>query len=252
MSTFLKEVKIRSSIVQYCFLVFLMGPVLTVNGQSSRMVYFGSEIAVFNNYKRGNLDAWWQNVTVRNSAEPDKGISNYIAFNLGLVFLKDATTVGVEIQYVPTPQKAIMETNAFVGGEDEVYFNTDILTGFFVYRYRFNEKIEVQLKPGISYALSKGWANFGVSYIDFTGSGLGGQGVVSLIYTPGSLVSFTLNGGYRFVKTTAVYESEDSPTGFYQPYVDASSNDELLTVDWSGAFATIGILFNIPVKVKKD
>ena len=219
----------------------------------TRRFYLGAGTSLYNTYKRGNLDEFWQMLNNDPSELVDNGSSGFFVFKIGLLLNPETLAknwLGAEVQLLMTNSHAIWGTNLFYGGRNEVYYSLTSFNIVMPYKRALDEKSNVLLviEPGFDMGFMNGKISTTTGVYDqaFT-VGPGGHIATGMDLIIARSINVWGRVGYRILKVNEMHANPSSTTGYSSFYVNGLDG-ETVKVDWSGLFLSIGLDIMISLK----
>jgi len=173
---------------------------------------------------------------------------NFVIGNSGRFWMGD------ELQLMITPSDAISASTTNINGLEEIklgmfYYNITIDAG-----HTLNHKrtLAAILEPGLDVSFMRGHITLvDKEYKTSLCVGLGYHCAVGLDWLITKRISLSTRVGYRSVNIKEQHIDKDSNTGYSYFYVVPVTDKRRLTVGWQGAYASVGVAYNMYYKLMK-
>ena len=202
------------------------------------------------------LETWWRNKNNNDSltfSYNPKSFTLYFAMASALGH-SQRNWLGDEFFLSFTPKDAIHASNNYLGSNevDLKFFNFSIIM-FYGHSINYKKNLIAIFEPGIESGSMSG--NIKLSDIDYKETAMTNISLhlaVGLDWQISKHLNANLRLGRRFLKAQEIHKSSTSSTGFSSFYVDKSKNDDLVEVDWSGNYISLGLAFSFFIKQNFD
>jgi hypothetical protein len=213
---------------------------------------FGVSGGYFNRNESADLLTFWQYYT-GNMNEEIGGNPYYFPINLGANFVMGKSArnwLGVQLQLIFTPSDAIYASTP--DGLNEIKLGAFYYNILLPYGHTLNHKktLAVILEPAVDFAFESGYIKINNTVYDInTNFGVGFHIALGLDWVISKRITASGRLGERFMNIPESHVSASSSTGYTTFYVTATS-EELLTVQWNGPYASLGLSFALYTKLK--
>jgi hypothetical protein len=159
--------------------------------------------------------------------------------------------IGDELQLKFTPADAIFATNETGSYEIKLrnfYYNITLFYG-----HTLNQKRNFIgiIEPGVDFGFMSGYIKLNNTEYEISGNlGVGFHMALGTDWIISKRILASLRAGYRIMNVDESHKSSTSSTGYSSFYVDPSTGDELLTVSWTGPYASFGLTYSFYTKLK--
>jgi hypothetical protein len=208
------------------------------------------------NFQRNTDDdllLFWQNQTGRDNLEVG-GNPASIPINLKMSFVlgqSGRNWIGDELQLIFTPEDAIYVSDN--SNSDEIKLKAFYYNIIMYYGHTLNHKknLAAIIEPGLDIAFMSGHIKLDNTVYDISGNlGVGFHIALGADWLISKRLLASARIGQRFMNIEESHESSTSTTGYQTFYVNRSVNEDLLSVNWNGPYATIGLSFAFYTKMK--
>jgi hypothetical protein len=159
---------------------------------------------------------------------------------------------GATLQLAFTPSNAISASNIYNGLLNEIKLNTFYYNIIMFYGHSLNHKknLIVIFEPALDLAMMSGSIKVdGTSYKESGMSG-GSHFALGLDWIISKRILASFRAGERFMKIKEEHEDKTLSSGFGSFYVNPQINNDLVSVNWSGPFASIGLSYSLYGKMR--
>lgn len=213
----------------------------------------GTAFTSFNRDKVDNLQEFWKNRTGTTEMS-----ENPVCFpvDIKMTFImgnSGRNWVGDEVQLISTPKNSIYASKF----NNEIELNPFIFNIVLYYGHTINHKktIAAILEPGADFAFMSGHIklnNGGVvtNYLVSQNFGVGPHVALGLDWVIAKRLLASARIGQRFMTIKESHKNEGSSTGYSTFYIHPGLNQDLLSVKWSGTYASVGLAYCFYAKLK--
>ncbi len=208
-----------------------------------------------NRNESDNLRLFWRNLNNDNSL--DIGYKPFCySLNIGMGTVMGPhkrTWFGDKIQLIFTPSDAIYATNDYNGGSNEIKLKMFYFNIMFYLGRTLNHKKTLMyiLEPGIELGFMSGLikihdTNYNVSHV----SGICAHLATGFDWSISKRFLASIRVGQRFMDVEEMHESSKSKTGYSSFLVNPPTNNNHVSVNWSGTYFSLGISYCFYTKIK--
>lgn len=205
----------------------------------------------FNRNESDNLQKFWD-LWGGNSAIGGNQIyypvSMKMSFSLGQA---GRNWIGDELQIIITPEDAIFASSN--NGANEIKLKSFYYNIVMYYGHTLNHKKNLLaiIEPGLDLAFSSGYIKINNTKYDVSGNlGAGWHLALGTDWIISKRFMACLRVGQKFMTIKEEHKNSESSSGYSTFYVNHAVNDDLLSVKWSGPYATIGLAWSFYSKMK--
>ena len=219
-----------------------------LNVYGKQIFKIGVNYSVFNQYKKGNLNEFWNYVS-KGSNTPITTKSGIISFNLGTMGAIDSchkNYLGADLQLEKTISGALSGFSDYNATKKEFNLSAYFIDVSVYYQKVLNKQktLFVNVEPGINLGLMNGSIYvLNAKYLESINSGIGWHISTGINYKPFQNVGFKTYFGYRKIKIHESHADPSSPTGYSSFGINGSTPPYIL-VDWSGFYCFVGCFYS--------
>ena len=215
-------------------------------------ISFGLSGATFNRNGSDNLMLFWKNENGINN--PIGGNTTYFPISLKMNFLlgqSGRNWMGDELQLIFTPDDAIYASNT--SGSNEIKLKSFYYNIILYYGHTLNHKKNLAgiIEPGLDLAFMSGLIKLNNTTYDISGNfGAGFHLALGADWVISKRLLASARVGQRFMTIKESHKSSISSTGYQTFYVNKAVNDDLLSIKWTGPYASLGLCWSFYAKLK--
>ena len=205
----------------------------------------------FKRNESDNLILFWQHLNGRDPSLEMNGNPRFFTVNLGMSSALGGTKrnwFGTIFRLNFTPSDAISASKTYNGALNEIKLNTFIMSIIMFYGHTIDHKKNLILifEPGIDIGMMNGTIKIDTStYKVSATSNFSYHLATGLDWNISKRIMASLRVGQRFMQIKEAHESGLSKYGYSSFYVDYPANKDLVKVNWSGSYVSIGLSYSL-------
>ena len=213
----------------------------------------GLSVNYFNRNESDNLLKFWRYMNGDNSLEIG-GNPYYYPLNLKMILPLGQSRrnwLGDEVQLILTPQDAIYASND--DGTNEIQLRQFYMNIIMFYGHTLNHKknLLVIFEPGFNLAFMSGNIKLNDKDHEVVASlGTGLHLALGMDWIISKRIMASFRVGQRFMTTQESHRDGSDKYSYSTFYVNPAVNDDLVSVSWSGPYASLGLSWSFYTKMK--